>query len=151
MTDVLSLMREEGITFDDLAAASGFSAYSCRKYVYGEREIRSKTERELVAMHGARANTIIRAMHEKRAEWIRLHPVAPCGKKRLAATRTVAKREPTKRETWRPMPNPPDADWDGELYTIEEWRRRFGAPGSSQGQHGRVECYYPSEPCFIGG
>ena len=64
MTDVLSLMREEGITFDDLAAASGFSAYSCRKYVYGEREIRSKTERELVAMHGARANTIIRAMHE---------------------------------------------------------------------------------------
>jgi hypothetical protein len=138
MIDVLSLMREEGITFDDLAAASGFSAYSCRKYVYGEREIRSKTERELVAMH------------EKRAEWIRLHPVAPCGKKRLAAKRTVEKREPAKPQAWRPMPNPPDADWDGELYTIEEWRRRFGAPGSSQGQHGRVEGYYPSEPCFIG-
>jgi hypothetical protein len=23
-------------------------------------------------------------------------------------------------------------------------------PGSSQGQHGRVEGFYPSEPCFIG-
>jgi hypothetical protein len=94
MIDVLSLMREEGITLDDLAAASGFSSHSCRKYVYGEREVRSKTERELVARHGARATTIIRAM--------------------------------------------------------SEWRRRFGSPGSSQGVSGRVEGYYPSEPCFIG-
>jgi hypothetical protein len=46
--------------------------------------------------------------------------------------------------------NAPDSDWDGALYTISEWRRRFGVPGSSQGQHGRVEGFYPSEPCFIG-
>jgi hypothetical protein len=44
----------------------------------------------------------------------------------------------------------PDDDWDGARYTISEWRRRFGVPGSSQGQHGRVEGFYPTEPCFIG-
>ena len=150
MIDVLSLMREEGITLDDLAAASGFSSHSCRKYVYGEREVRSKTERELVARNGARANTIIRAMHEKRAEWIRLHPVASCGKKRLAAKPIATKREASPRVVSRCAPNPADADWDGETFTMSEWRRRFGSPGSSQGVSGRVEGYYPTEPCFIG-
>ena len=150
MIDVLSLMREEGITLDDLAAASGFSSHSCRKYVYGEREVRSKTERELVARHGAAANTIIRAMHEKRAEWLALHPVAPCGKKRLAAKPIIMKREASPRRVSRYVPNPADADWDGKLYTIEEWRALFGEPGSSQGANGRVEGYFQTEPCFIG-
>jgi hypothetical protein len=150
MVDVLAVMREEGITLDDLSVASGFSAYSCRKYVYGEREIRSKAERELVARHGSRANAIIRAMHEKRAEWIRSHPVAPCGKKRLALKSVVEKRQPVLQESWKPMPRAADEDWDGELYTIEEWRRLFGAPGSSQGANGRVEGFFQTEPCFLG-
>ena len=62
----------------------------------------------------------------------------------------VVQREASPKRSSSCAPNPADADWDGELYTMTEWRRRFGPPGSSQGASGRVEGYYPSEPCFIG-
>lgn len=105
------------------------------KYLTGFRGVSPKQANQLRREFGPDADAFVDACN--------------AAKVRVREPRTV-KREASKHRTWRPMPNPPDADWDGELYTIEEWRRRFGAPGSSQGQHGRVEGYYPSEPCFIG-
>ena len=105
------------------------------KYLTGLRGVSPKQANQLRREFGPDADAFVDACN--------------AAKVRVREPRTV-KREPAKRETWRPLPNPPDADWDGETYTIAEWRRRFGAPGSSQGQHGRVEGYYPSEPCFIG-
>ena len=105
------------------------------KYLTGLRGVSPKQANQLRREFGPEADAFVDACN--------------AAKVRVREPRTV-KREAAKRQTWRPLPNPPDADWDGELYTIEEWRLRFGAPGSSQGRHGRVEGYYPSEPCFIG-
>jgi hypothetical protein len=53
-------------------------------------------------------------------------------------------------DPWKPIGRAADEDWDGVLYPIDEWKRLFGKPGSSQGVSGRVEGFFPSEPCFIG-
>ena len=78
--------------------------------------------------------------------------IAACSAARVARTaepaRIVRVRAPKRR--WQPVARDADPDWDGKLYTIEEWRRLFGAPGSSQGVSGRVEGFFPSEPCFLG-
>ena len=105
------------------------------KYLTGLRGVSPKQANQLRREFGADADAFVDACN--------------AAKVRVREPRKV-RREASKPRVWRAMPNPPDADWDGELYTIDEWRRRFGAPGSSQGQHGRVEGYYPSEPCFIG-
>jgi hypothetical protein len=152
-TDVLAVMREHGVTLDDIAEAAGFSAYSCRKYVYGEREIRSKGEIELVNAHGVSGKIVIAAMREKRAEYLATHPLAPTNGrhgKRIAMPKTRAKPRPKQSDPWKPISRAADDDWDGVLYSIEEWKRLFGAPGSSQGVSGRVEGFFTTEPCFIG-
>jgi hypothetical protein len=78
--------------------------------------------------------------------------IAACAAARVLRTaepaRIVRVRAPKRR--WQPVARAADPDWDGQLYTIEEWRRLFGAPGSSQGVSGRVEGFFPTEPCFIG-
>jgi len=152
-TDVLAVMREHGITLEDIAQAAGFSAYSCRKYVYGEREIRSKGEIELVNAHGVSGKIVIAAMREKRAEYLATHPLALANGrngKRVAMPKTRAKPKPKRADPWKPVARVADAGWDGRLYTIKEWRRLFGEPGSSQGVSGRVEGFFPTEPCFLG-
>jgi len=78
--------------------------------------------------------------------------IAACAAARVARTaepaRIVRVRAPKRR--WQPVARAADPDWDGKLYTIEEWKRLFGSPGSSQGVSGRVEGFFPTEPCFIG-
>jgi plasmid maintenance system antidote protein VapI len=78
--------------------------------------------------------------------------IAACSAARVARTtepaRIIRVRAPKRR--WQPVARAADPDWDGKLYTIEEWRRLFGAPGSSQGASGRVEGFFPTEPCFLG-
>jgi len=42
--------------------------------------------------------------------------------------------------------------YDGPWFTISEWRAEFGEPGCSSRSnlHGRVEGFFPTEPCFLG-
>jgi hypothetical protein len=35
-----------------------------------------------------------------------------------------------------------------EYVTINEWKRRYGQPGSGADRHGRVNDTFPTEPCF---
>ena len=105
------------------------------KYLTGLRGVSPKQASQLRREFGPDADAFVEACN--------------AAKVRVREPRTV-KREASKSRVWRAAANQADADWDGETYTIDEWRRRFGAPGSSQGQHGRVEGYYPSEPCFLG-
>ncbi len=105
------------------------------KYLTGLRGVSPKQANQLRREFGPDADAFVDACN--------------AAKVRVREPRTV-KREASNPQTWRAAASPPEADWDGELYTIAEWRRRYGVPGSSQGQHGRVEGYYPSEPCFIG-
>jgi plasmid maintenance system antidote protein VapI len=78
--------------------------------------------------------------------------IAACAAARVLRTaepaRIVRVRAP--KRLGQPVARAADPDWDGQLYTIEEWRRLFGAPGSSQGASGRVEGFFPTEPCFLG-
>lgn len=105
------------------------------KYLTGLRGVSPKQANQLRREFGPDADAFVDACN--------------AAKVRVREPRKV-RREASKARVWRAAANQADADWDGELYTIAEWRRRFGAPGSSQGQHGRVEGYYPSEPCFLG-
>ena len=38
------------------------------------------------------------------------------------------------------------AEDDGVRYTIDEWKRLFGEPGSGADIHGRMNGYFPTEP-----
>jgi len=103
--------------------------------------------------NGHRALTAV-MMSKIRREFPRMAEefIAACASARIARTaepaRIVRVRAPKRR--WQPVARAADPDWDGTLYTIEEWRRLFGAPGSSQGVSGRVEGFFPTEPCFLG-
>lgn len=36
----------------------------------------------------------------------------------------------------------------GKLYTIEEWKAKFGEPGLATDVHGRMMGFFPTEPDF---
>ena len=129
------MMRTNGWSQAQVARVLECGELHVFKYLTGLRGVSPKQANQLRREFGPEAEAFVDACN--------------AAKVRVREPRTV-KREPAKPRAWRPMPNPPDADWDGELYTVEEWKRLFGVPGSSQGRHGRVEGYYPSEPCFIG-
>ena len=105
------------------------------KYLTGLRGVSPKQASQLRREFGSDADAFVDACN--------------AAKVRVREPRVV-QREASPKRSSRCEPNPADADWDGETYTMSEWRRRFGSPGSSQGVSGRVEGYYPSEPCFIG-
>jgi len=129
-------MLEHGVSTMMLARVLGVGDSHVFKYTNGYRALSavmmSKIRREFPMV----ADELIEA----------------CAAARVARTaepaRIVRVRAPKRR--WQPVTRAADPDWDGKLYTIEEWRSLFGAPGSSQGVSGRVEGYYPTEPCFLG-
>ena len=129
-------MLEHGVTTMMLARVLGCGDSHVFKYTNGHRALTavmmSKVRREFPAV----ADELIRACGEARKS------------RRVEPTRVTRVRAPKRR--WQPVARAADPDWDGQLYTIEEWRRLFGEPGSSQGVSGRVEGFFPSEPCFIG-
>ena len=130
------IMLEHGVSTMMLARVLGVGDSHVFKYTNGHRAltavIMSKIRREYPSV----ADELI----------------AACASARLARTaeppRITRVRAP--KRSWKPIARAADEDWDGELYTIEEWRRLFGQPGSSQGVDGRVEGYFQTEPCFIG-
>jgi hypothetical protein len=130
------LMREHGVTTMMLARVLGCGDSHVFKYTNGHRAL------------SAVMMSKIRREYPNVADEL----IAACASARLARTaeppRITRIRAP--KRTWKPISRAADADWDGKLYTIEEWRSLFGAPGSSQGVSGRVEGYFPTEPCFLG-
>jgi plasmid maintenance system antidote protein VapI len=130
------IMLEHGVSTMMLARVLGVGDSHVFKYTNGHRALTavmmSKIRREFPAI----ADELIAACAAARV----LRTAEPA--------RIVRVRAPKRR--WQPVARAADPDWDGELYTIEEWRRLFGEPGSSQGVSGRVEGFFPTEPCFLG-
>jgi hypothetical protein len=130
------LMREHGVSTMMLARVLGCGDSHVFRYTNGHRRLSpvmmSKIRREFPTI----ADELI----------------AACSAARVARTaepaRIVCVRAPKRR--WQPVARAADPNWDGKHYTIEEWKRLFGAPGSSQGASGRVEGFFPTEPCFLG-
>jgi plasmid maintenance system antidote protein VapI len=105
------------------------------KYLTGLRGVSPKQASQLRREFGSDADAFVDACN--------------AAKVRVREPRVV-QREASPKRVSRCAQNPADADWDGKLYTIEEWRALFGEPGSSQGANGRAEGYFQTEPCFIG-
>ena len=146
---VMELLYAEGKTLDDVAVMAQVSPYSARKYLYGERALAEKTAYAIVEAWGDSGRRIVSAMHRARAAYVESHPVAPSGKKRISSSEL----KPRKRELREP---PLVRDWgaeraaedDGERYTIDEWKRLFGEPGSGADIHGRMNGCFPTEPDY---
>ena len=130
------IMLEHGVSTMMLARVLGVGDSHVFKYTNGHRALTAVMMSKIRREYPSVADELIGA----------------CDADRLARTaepeRITRIRAP--KRTWKPIARAADADWDGKLYTIEEWRRLFGAPGSSQGVSGRVEGYFPTEPCFLG-
>ena len=130
------IMLEHGVSTMMLARVLGVGDSHVFKYTNGHRALTAVMMSKIRREYPAAADELI----------------AACASARLARTAEPARiiRVRAPKRTWKPIARAADEDWDGRLYTIEEWRRLFGAPGSSQGVSGRVEGFFPTEPCFIG-
>lgn len=130
------LMHAHGWTRPQLARVLGCGETHVWKYLNGHRRVSPVQASKLESEFGADAVEFVSAC---RSSWTLRTEVVP-----------RAKPRPKKTDPWKAAARAADADWDGVLYPIDEWRSLFGAPGSSQGVSGRVEGFFPSEPCFIG-
>ena len=130
------IMLEHGVSTMMLARVLGVGDSHVFKYTNGHRALTAVIMSKIRREYPAAADELI----------------AACASARLARTAEPARiiRVRAPKRAWKPIARSADEDWDGELYTIEEWRRLFGQPGSSQGVDGRVEGYFQTEPCFIG-
>jgi len=130
------LMLEYGVTTMMLARVLGVGDSHVFRYTNGHR----------------RLSAVMMSKIRREFPQVADELIAACGAARVARmaepARIVRVRAPKRR--WQPVARAADPDWDGKLYTIEEWRSLFGAPGSSQGASGRVEGFFPTEPCFLG-
>ena len=130
------LMHAHGWSRAQLARVLGCGETHVWKYLNGHRRMSPVQASKLESEFGADAVAFVGAC---RASWTLRTEVVPRSKSR-----------PKRADPWKPAARAADDDWDGVLYPIDEWKRLFGAPGSSQGVAGRVEGFFPSEPCFIG-
>lgn len=135
-SEATTLMHAHGWTRPQLARVLGCGETHVWKYLNGHRRVSPVQASKLESEFGTNAIALVEAC---RSSWTLRTEVAPRSKPR-----------PKKTDPWKPAARAADADWDGVLYPIDEWKRLFGAPGSSQGVSGRVEGFFPSEPCFMG-
>ena len=130
-------MHAHGWSRAQLARVLGCGETHVWKYLNGHRRVSPVQASKLESEFGADAVAFVVAC---RASWTLRAEMMPMR----------AKPRPKQTDPWKPAARAADADWDGVLYKIDEWKRLFGQPGSSQGVSGRVEGFFPSEPCFIG-
>ena len=129
-------MLEHGVSTMMLARVLGVGDSHVFKYTNGHRALTAVMMSKIRREYPATADELI----------------AACASARLARTAEPARitRVRAPKRLWKPIARAADEDWDGKLYTIEEWRSLFGSPGSSQDASGRVEGFFTTEPCFIG-
>ena len=131
------LMHAHGWSRAQLARVLGCGETHVWKYLNGHRRVSPVQASKLESEFGANA---IAFVHACRSSWTLRAEMIPMR----------AKPKPKHADPWKPISRAADEDWDGVLYPIEEWKRLFGSPGSSQGASGRVEGFFPTEPCFMG-
>jgi hypothetical protein len=131
------LMLELGIDADELAGIIGCERHRVRRYVSGDRRIPKGVRNQIIARWGPRAQTFLDAIDLHRGD---TELYAPWSNDKGAR---VGKRVPAD----APLISVHifDDDPDGELFTIDEWRERFGAPGTHVDVHGRQFSTYATE------
>lgn len=152
---VRDVLASVDLSAEDLSRVCGVAPRSVMKYLYGERAAAEKVRLVLVRELGDRGRVIVGHMERARADYVATHPVAPGGKRRISAraysvrTPLEAGRAKPAREAWAPPEYAFAGDeHDGKVYSIDEWKRLFGEPGTLWDANGRIWGVFPSEPCF---
>ena len=152
---VREVMREQGVTLEDLARVASVSEWSARKYLYGERALVDKVQYALVREFGQAGKIVAGAIERAREEYLEEHPFDPTSGQRLSR-----RSKPSAKVVEQPIVEERDVHAElveedtGERYSIEEWKRLFGEPGGgvTHDRHGRVfgigGAYFATEPCF---
>lgn len=131
------LMLELGIDADELAGVIGCERPRVTRYVSGDRRIPKGVRNQIIARWGPRAQTFLDAVDRHRGD---SEIYAPWSNDKGAK---VGKRVPA--EAPLVSVHVFDVEPDGCTYTIDEWRERFGTPGTHVDVHGRQLGAYATE------
>ena len=132
-----ALMIELKIDADELAKVIGCERPRVTRYVTGDRRIPKGVRNQIIARWGPRAQTFLDAIDLHRGD---TELYAPWSNDKGAH---VGKRVPA--EAPLVSVHVFDDDPGGELFTIDEWRERFGTPGTHVDVHGRQLGAYATE------
>ena len=132
-----ALMIELEIDADELAKVIGCERPRVTRYVTGDRRIPKGVRNQIIARWGPRAQTFLDAIDLARGD---SHIYAPWSNDAGAKYGDRKGGEP-------PLVSVHvfDDGTDDCTYTIAEWRKRFGAPGSHVDVHGRQFGAYTTE------
>jgi hypothetical protein len=144
---ITMLLHAEGLTIQDLARILETSHGGANKFVAGERRINATHKRCLIVELGEVGEQVAdlleeryAAMRPEKVERLVLFddtptPLAECDYYMRSDGRVV-------------YMEPDDPTAPIELYTIGEWKKRFGEPGMASDQHGRMMGFFATEPDF---
>jgi hypothetical protein len=125
------------IDADELASVIGCERPRVTRYVTGDRRIPKGARHQIIARWGPRAQTFLDAIDLARGDG---ELYAPWSNDKGAKVGKPVRVEP-------PVVSVHvfDTEPGGCTYTIAEWRKRFGAPGSGADVHGRQFGAYTTE------
>ena len=143
-----------GLTYPELATALGISIGTVNSKMTGRSRFTAAQARHLEREYGAegvalvaeveRAFRIFRQgetqaeMDARRRESIQL----------VLVEDRVVEPDIMLRDDGRVDYFEPDDPNDTELYTIDEWKARFGEPGMASDRHGRMLGYFSTDPDY---
>jgi hypothetical protein len=129
---VTMLLEERGIPKVALADVCGIGPQQLSKYVCGARRLNAEQRRAIEAEYAMVAAEVIGAFDAAREAW---QSTAPVG---------MSRPIPPMNERIVDTDEPDDGEW----YTIDEWKRRFGEPGLAVDANGRMMGYFATEPDY---
>jgi hypothetical protein len=128
------IVNEMGVSNEQLGIVLRCQYGQVHKYLGGHRRLGPGQQTALVSEYGDAAHRLIEACAQAFAITNAERPF------RLATSNEVTRDYAAERRS----------EDDGERITIDEWKARYGEPGSGADTHGRIGGVFASEPCFIG-
>ena len=143
-----------GMNYADLATTLGISIGTVNNKMLGRSRFTAEQARHLQREYGAEGVALVDAvetafrvfrqgetqaeMDERRRETIQL----------VLVEDRVVEPDIMLRDDGRVDYFEPDDANDTELYTIDEWKARFGEPGMASDRHGRMLGYFSTDPDY---
>lgn len=136
------IMIDRGIDPDEMASLVGCGRDKLSRYMTGERRITAGARHRVIARYGPSIQILLTAIDQARLDTEDRNPW----------DRELGRRRRRIDEDRREACEPPlvsvhvfDDGTDDCMYTIAEWRERFGAPGTHVDVHGRQFGAYTTE------
>ena len=136
------IMIDRGIDPDEMASLVGCGRDKLSRYMTGERRITAGARHRVIARFGPSIQILITAIDQARVDMEDRNPW----------DRELGRRRRRMDDDRREAREPPlvsvhvfDDGTDNCTYTIDEWRARFGKPGTHVDVHGRQFGAYTTE------